>query len=77
MRQRKRLVIALSYANTLKDFTDFLVDLQNNLEVIIHGFDGINKLGGTPYFSRILRSGSWLAVLWALTRSTNATKEGK
>jgi hypothetical protein len=48
------LMVALMDANTLEDFSDFLVNLENNLEISIHCFNESEKLGGGLHISQEL-----------------------
>ena len=43
-------VVTLMDANALEDFSDFLVNLEDNFEVSIHCFDGSNEFGGGSIF---------------------------
>ncbi len=56
-------IVALTNTNALDNVTDFLVNLEDNLQINVHGLDGSDELGGAPYFSRTFSSRLWLAVL--------------
>jgi hypothetical protein len=67
-------VIPLLHSNFLRDLPHLLFNLEYHNIVCIYSFYRSDKCGGGAlYFSRRQKRSSWLAVLYAFTKSTNPT----